>query len=97
MESYSVICTPEPLGSHIHFAVMMRGIKQHIFVSSESVDSDARQRLSSSEAALHVAKNVRRFVEAAQAKAGDGSAQSITLDENDRLLPWADPHSSGNA
>ena len=75
------------MGSHIHFSVMMRGIKQHIFVSSTSVDSDARQRLSSGEAAHYVAQNVRRFVEAAIAKAGDGLAQSITLDENDRLLP----------
>ena len=87
MESYSLICTPEPLGSHIHFSVMMRGIKQHIFVSSVSVDSDARQRLSSSEAALYVAQNVHRFVEAAIAKVGDGLAQSVTLDENDRVLP----------
>jgi hypothetical protein len=87
MESYSLICTPEPLGSHVHFSVMMRGIRQHIFVSSVSIDSDARRQLSSSEAALHVARNVQRFVEAAQAKAGDGLAQSITLDENDRLLP----------
>ncbi|MEO8374685.1 MAG: hypothetical protein ABI471_05640 [Sphingomonas bacterium] len=87
MKNYNVICTPEPMGSHIHFSVMMRGIKQHIFVSSTSVDSDARQRLSSSEAALYVAQNVHRFVEAAIAKLGDGLAQSIMLDETDRVLP----------
>lgn len=75
------------MGSHIHFSVMMRGIKQHIFVSSTSVDSDARQQLSASEAALYVAQNVHRFVEAAIAKVGDGLAQSIMLDEHDRLLP----------
>ena len=89
MESYNLICTPEPMGSHIHFSVMMRGIKQHIFVSSRSIDSDARQRLSSSEAAHYVAQNVHRLVEAAIAKVGDGLAQSITLDETDRLLPPA--------
>lgn len=87
MENYNLLCTPEPLGSHIHFSVMLRGIKQHIFVSSVSVDSDARQRLSSSEAALYVAQNVHRFVEAAIAKVGDGLAQSVTLDENDRVMP----------
>ena len=97
MESYSLICMPEPLGNHIHFSVMMRGIMRHIFISSVSIESDARQRLSSNEAALHVAKNVQRFVEAAREKAGDALAQSITLDENDRLQPWADLDISGSA
>ena len=87
MERYNLLCTPEPMGSHIHFSVMMRGIKQHIFVSSTSVDSDARQRLSTSEAALYVAQNVHRFVDAAIAKIGDGLAQSIMLDEEDPVLP----------
>jgi hypothetical protein len=97
MESYSLICTPEPLGNHIHFSVMTQGVTQHIFVSAVSIESDARQRLSNSEAALHVANNVQRFVEAAHAKDRNGLAQSITLDENDPLQPWPDPHISGSA
>lgn len=91
MNSPSLICAPECLGAHIHFSVMMRGIKQHIFVSAASVDRDARQRLSTSEAASHVAQNVRRFVDAAEAKGRDGVAETIMLDENDRLLPHTDP------
>ena len=90
MASYSCICTPECLGDHIHFSVMIRGIKQHIFVSAASVDCDARQRLSSNEAAIHVERNMERFVEAARAKARDGMAESIILDENDRLLLGTD-------
>jgi len=97
MESYHLICMPEPLGGHIHFSVMTQGIKQHIFVSSVSVDSDARQRLSSSEAALHVAQNVQRFVEAARAKVGDALARSITLEEDDCVMQRTDPRHSRNA
>jgi len=89
MASYRCICRPECLGDHIHFSVMIRGIKQHIFVSAASVNYDARQRLSNDEAAIHVEQNMRRFVDAARAKAGDGVAASITLDEDDRLLPDA--------
>jgi hypothetical protein len=65
---------------------MIRGIKQHIFVSAASVNCDARQRLSNDEAAIHVEQNMRRFVDAARAKVGDEAAGSVTLDEDDRLL-----------
>ena len=86
MNSYNLICSPETLGGHVHFSVMMRDIKRHIFVSSVSVESDARQRLCGSEAAIYVMQNIRRFVDAARAKIGDGTAQSITLDESDGPL-----------
>jgi len=90
MANYRCICRPECLGDHIHFSVMIRGIKQHIFVSAASVNYDARQRLSNDEAAIHVEQNMRRFVDAARAKVGDDAAGSITLDENDRLVPDTD-------
>jgi len=90
MSSYRCICRPECLGDHIHFSVMIRGIKQHIFVSAASVNYDARQRLSNDEAAIHVEQNMRRFVDAARAKAGDAATGSITLDEADRLLSDTD-------
>jgi len=94
MASYRCICRPESLGDHIHFSVMIRGIKQHIFVSAASVNYDARQRLSNDEAAIHVEQNMRRFVAAARAKAGNGTAGSITLDEDDRLVSNTDPDTS---
>lgn len=91
MNSSNVICMPECLGAHIHFSVMMRGIKQHVFISATSVDRDARQRLSTGEAVIHVVQNMQRFVDAARAKGRDGAAESITLDENDHLLPCTEP------
>lgn len=85
MDRYDFISPPESMGGHVHFSVKMRGIKQHVFVSTLFVESDARRLLSRGEAANYVTQNTRRFVDAARQKIGQGPTGPITLDENDHL------------
>jgi hypothetical protein len=85
MDCYAFILPPESLGGHVHFSVKMRGIDQHIFVSTILVESDAGRMLGRGEAANYVMRNTRRFVDAAQQKIGQGPTGPITLGEGDHL------------
>ena len=85
MDCYPFVLPPESLGGHVHFSVKMRGIDQHIFVSTILVESDAGRMLSRGEAANYVMRNTRRFVDAARQKIGQSPTGPITLGEGDPL------------
>lgn len=85
MDRYNFISPPACVGGHIHFSVRMRGINQHVYVSTVFIESDARRLLNQSEAANHVRQNTRRFVDAARQKIGREPTGPITLKQGDYL------------